>query len=988
MPTREPREVTESFRIERVLKSSRSGIVFRALDPGTNGPVAIKLIPPPAPAVTAACHARFVALAELLTLLQPSGVPTLHDFGFTPDGSAFLVMELVDGTRLDRIEGLSPARVVGTALSVIDTLAALANKGIQHGNLSPDNVLVGQGDRTWVVGLGTAALRPSGSLARVVLDGEAAEFAAPERFDEAGGGATDWRGDLYSLALTVCSLLKAEVAPADAPAPGVRLPFDVAKGLRDPNVLRTALEQSLRRSPNERPPSFDVLREAFRRALGAPAAADSPTPKPEGAPAEPSARAQREAIRPTPSGAPSTTAHTPPAGGDVAKPGPASPDPLSSSGLEWEEPEGAPAWLQESAPAFVLEKPEPRPIEPPPEPERDVREDTNPVPLKRKAELPLKPRPDLAPIAPTVGAPHPLPTPAIAAAAAPAPLIAPPPPPALSTPPTPPAASPAAAAPPAVEVAEPAEARAQSSSPPVVLSAPAAAPAAQPATAAPPPTGPGPERPLDSTPPTGSYELRAQSQQDAPAAQEPPQVVAPLPAAAAEPTAEVLAAGEPSSEEAPAKPPETKRAPTPAGQGHRWLVAVLAAAAVVIVGSVGVFIGMQVLRSRQAVPATPPPLPTRARPTAAPQPGVSQAVLASLLAAEEGASAGDLTAAQTALDSITGDDELALGPGDLGRLTRVRAAMNRLRLDGILGDLRTGLASGNLKLLRDAVRRVTREDEAALSSDPDTGQTLDEARRAVNLFSLATKAQQAANDGLLLQHASALLELVPKSTLAAELREKAASGLEREADALMQRGRFEEAQDRIETLGRYWSARPGIAQRLERLRNGQAAEQKLAAVLAQAEQAERDRQPDRGVELLRSVAPPPYYEERFRQLRGRLQALVQELDANPPALEIPPMLKLEYQKNKPFVLTVRITDDHGVKTATLFARIKGADHYQELPLIRGPDSEWRGEITAAMHQNKAVELYVVATDQSGHAGQAGSAEQPIQLKKKWSLFGM
>ncbi len=1015
MPTREPREVTESYRIEKVLKSSRSGIVFRASDPASGKPVVIKLIPPPPAAVKTVCHARFVALAELLTLLQPSGLPAMYDFGFTPDGSAFLVLELVDGARLDSVEHLAPARIVGIALSTLDTLAALANKGIQHGNLSPDNVLLGAGDRTWLVGLGTAALRSPGTLARIVLDGEAAEFAAPERFDAAAGGAVDWRGDLYSLALSVCSLLKAEVSPVDGPAPSVRLPFEVAKALRDPNILRTALEQALCRLPEDRPASYDVLREAFRRALGAAAAVVpaivAPVPPPGPAPtavapglaANGAAGSARTPERPA-----SAPPAAPPAGAPPASvPPPASP---ARTGPEWEEPEGAPAWLQESSPAFVLDKAaptQPAPLQPapPPEPVRDDREDTNPVPLERKAELPLKARAEALLVVPPVGAPSPLLTPAVAA---PSPPEVPPPPALPVTPhpqPTSPAIAGTAVAAPHASAPSPAVLAKRlrplgAEPPPAKTQEPPAAPA-QPVEEAPgadaampprpleaTPAAKVEERPLDSTPPTGSYELPeapAVTAEASPVAT--PEIAVGAPPAA---TPAVEASGPPAPAVAApgAKPPQAKRQRTPAGTRRRWLVGALALAAVVLVGAVGVFVGMQVMGSRQAVPATPPPAPTRPRPTAQPQTGASPAVLANIVAAEQAVASADLSAAQAALDAITGDDELTLGPSDLGRLTRARAAVNGMRLDGVLSDLRTGLATGNLKLLRDAVRRITREDEAALAGDPDSGQTLDEARRAVNLFGLATKAQQAGNDAQLLQHATALLELTPKSAQAADLRDRAASGLEREADALVQRGRFDDAIERLATLGRYWSARPGLAQRIERARADKTADQRFATALAQAEQAERDRQPDRGLELLRSIAPPPYYEERFRQQRGRLEALLQQLDANPPVVEIPPALKLEYAKNKPFVLTIRITDDHGVRSATLFARVKGADHYVELPLVRGPGGEWRGEITPGIHQNKAVELYIVASDASGHTGQAGSAGQPILLKKKWSLFGM
>ena len=58
-----------------------------------------------------------------------------------------------------------------------------------------------------------------------------------------------------------------------------------------------------------------------------------------------------------------------------------------------------------------------------------------------------------------------------------------------------------------------------------------------------------------------------------------------------------------------------------------------------------------------------------------------------------------------------------------------------------------------------------------------------------------------------------------------------------------------------------------------------------------------------------------------------------------------------------------------------------------MALRRTQESEWSGEITPALHENKAVEFYIVATDHSGHTGQLGSPQQPLTLKKKWGIFG-
>jgi hypothetical protein len=975
MPSPEPREITESFRIERVLKSSRSGIVFRAVDPTTAEPVAIKLIPAPPAAGAAAARARFVALAELLTLLQPPGFPPLRDYGFTPDGSAFLVMDFVEGTRLDRLPGVAGPRAVALLLPALDALAALAAKGLYHGNVAPDNVLVGAGDTTWVTGLGSAACRPPGSLSRALLDDDAARFVAPECLD-AGSvpAAEEWRSDLWAAALSLCTVLGAEVTRTDEAAPAVALPPAAATALPDPNAVRALLEACLRRDPKQRPSSLTAVRDALAVVL---------TGKTGGRSAQARAATQPVAADPA-------AAAPPPSLAGVA----------AVQEVEWEEPEGAPAWLQESQ--HVAPEPEPREPEPPPLPVHDAREDTNPVPLLRRSELP--PAGSVAPAAPapSVGAPVPLPTPVIAAA-----------------PPTPAPAGAVPAVAPAVATqrreaaapAPPAPAFAPDEKPvpkvpglrpdqrqaiviPSALRQHDAAPVS-PAVTVRSPEGVAPAAAPPPAPPAPSPAPPAAVPPPAPAAP-PPTPTAPAPPPLAAPEApehadagEVTPARVPTDEAAPVAEPQ--RPPAAAATARRgaglrpWMLVTVAAALVVV--AAGGIVGVRMAATRRAALPLPTPMPTRPQPTAVPQVSAPAAALERLDAAEAALTAGNTAAAQEALAAITAEEELSFAPAEASRLNAARSTVNRMRRESALAELQQALGGGNLRAARDALRRLTREDEAALAGDPDAAQTLEEARRAINLLTLATRTQQAGNNAQTLEHAAALAALVPRSTQAAELREQAATALERDAETLAARGQFELARERLDTVARHWSARPGLPARFERLRAAQANDQRLSALLAEAERAAAEHRPDRGLELLRSTSPPAYLEPRFREMRQRLETVLREVDANPPVLELPASVKLEYSKNKPYLLTVRVTDDHAVKAASVFLRVKEAVAYKELAMRRSQEAEWTAEITTVLHENKAVELYVVASDHSGHTGQLGSAQQPLALKRKWGIFG-
>jgi len=814
-----PREITENFRLERVLKSSKSAIIFQAVDPGTGNVVAIKLIPPGALADPKVCQSRFLAAMAALSSLRPPAFPDLHDHGFTPDGSAFMVMELVSGTRLEASPSSSPTRVLRLVLEAIESLEKLAGKGIVHGNLAPDNLLaVRRGDREGVkvLGFGTAAFQV-GALARAGLgltEGPA-QFAAPERLEPATAALEpDFRSDLYSLAYTTCNLLGAEVAPADAAAPSVTLPPRAHQRLVDPVVLRAILEQSLRRDPAARPGSLNEFRQALELTLF-------------GVNSQQAALVEADLEEPFG-----------PAGSEPAvPPAPFAPLPVAT---------------EASAPPLEVTPPKPR----------KEKERTGPVPIHRLPELP----------------------------------------------------------------------------------------------------GPWPE-------PTGV----------------PPDVA---PAGTLPETAEVTAPmpAEPSPQ--PEGTLATPLRPTPRrGSGRRALL--WSGVAVLVLGAAaGVAYLLRERWSRAPLRVAPAPTQVPRPPTAAPQPPAQPVAATQLQNAEAAIALGDLVAARQALDAISPADLEGLSAAEKERYESLRAAYNTQVQQTLAKELATSLKAGNLKAVAETVSGISKQDEAAFAGNPDFTTALEEARRALNLQSLMTKAQRRGDWAEVLQQSTVLASLVPKYAQASELREKAAITLEREADTLAAGGNYEVALSRLETLRRAWPDRKGLGDRIERIKADQVADQRLAAVVATAEQAGRDQTPEKGLAALAAATPGPRWEERFRQIRERLTNQLGKLDAGAPTVVLVPETKLEYKKGEPGTISVRIQDDHGVKSARLFARVEGAVQYVELPLRSATGSDYVAQISPSFHQNRTVEFYVVASDHSDHTTLLGSAQQPLKLKrKKWSLFG-
>ncbi|MGD1146931.1 MAG: hypothetical protein ABR961_03140 [Thermoanaerobaculaceae bacterium] len=883
----EPREITESFRLERVLKSSRSAIVFRAVEPGTGATVAIKLIPPSSPVGIEACRERFLAAMGVLASAGPDPFPALLDYGFCPDGSAFMVMELVEGERLDSLAGTPPGRVLTLILDAVDGLEVLQRSGVSHGNIAPENLLAltrGDTERVKILGFGSAAFHGViAGVGGVALAEGPAQFAAPEQLDSATAPTADWRSDLYALAATTCYLLQAEVAAGDAPAPDVSLPPHVRTSLPDPPALQTILAQALRRDPAARPASFEEFRQAVRRALAE-------------APAQPEP-ADEEMVSPTPAisvSAPlnsETPVGGPPAGG--------------AEGRESAVPEKG----EDTSPARVtpifpkhLEgepRPEPVPVEPgqvTPELSPSSHEGTASVPFIVQAELPTasltfetEPPVRFYPEAPAAPAPvqEPLPTP--------------------------------------------------EQNPETTGTPPATA-------AAPTPEGGGAVQPSE----------------------------APAP--------------QPATEPPPQPPTAPARLATKASRKRRAVPLAIGIAALIVLASVA---GLFWVESQRSVRPVPSAIPTAAprRPSPSPQPVQANAAATQLERAEAAIALGDLAAAGAALDRISPEDLTSLSQAEQDRYKTIRATYGTMRRQALTKAMQRALAAGNIKALGDAVRDISKDEEGSFKRDADFSASLEESRRALNLQATLLKAQRQGELGQVLQSASVLVEVVPKYTLAAEAREKAAAALEGEADSLAAKGSFDLALARLDTVRRSWPNRAGLQGRLERVKAEQEADQKFTALIAQVQRTEADNAPEKGLELLDSVAPDARTAERIQQMRVRLAKQLEQLDAQPPTLALTPGLKLEYKKGEAVTLAFKIQDDHAVKGAQLFARVEGGGKYVELPLRHGAGADWSAEISPSFHRNQTVEFYVVASDYSGHTAQLGKSQEPLKLKRKKNIFG-
>jgi serine/threonine protein kinase len=161
---------------------------------------------------------RFFNEARAATAIADPGIIQIFDFGFHTDGSAYIVMELLDGEPLDRRLQRLGALPIGDALrlcrQVASTVGAAHAQGITHRDLKPENIFiirdpeVAGGERAKVLDFGIAKL--AGELGAQQKTNASAVMGTPLYMSPEqcrGAGKVDQRSDVYSLGCVMFALV-------------------------------------------------------------------------------------------------------------------------------------------------------------------------------------------------------------------------------------------------------------------------------------------------------------------------------------------------------------------------------------------------------------------------------------------------------------------------------------------------------------------------------------------------------------------------------------------------------------------------------------------------------------------------------------------------------------------------------------------------------------------------------------------------------------
>jgi eukaryotic-like serine/threonine-protein kinase len=196
--------------IQRKIGEGGMGVVYSARHAVIERPLAIKVLKREAMRDTATIK-RFVQEAQAASRIGHPNIVDVTDFGTTPDGMTYSVMEYVDGVTLAkaiRAEAPLPAeRSISVAVQIARALGAAHAKGIIHRDLKPENVFLttrdGRPNFVKIVDFGIAKVLPIGNdpnapkLTRAGSVFGTPEYMAPEQ--AAGRGDIDGRVDVYAL---------------------------------------------------------------------------------------------------------------------------------------------------------------------------------------------------------------------------------------------------------------------------------------------------------------------------------------------------------------------------------------------------------------------------------------------------------------------------------------------------------------------------------------------------------------------------------------------------------------------------------------------------------------------------------------------------------------------------------------------------------------------------------------------------------------------
>ncbi len=261
-----------SYRVTRYIGKGGMGHVYEAVHDVVGQRAAVKFVSSDAE-LPADYFQRFENEARAASAVQHPGLVKVFDFGRTPEGEAYLLMEYLEGevlrARIDRLTALPLEMATRFARQLASALAAVHGQGVVHRDVKPENIIIvaddaaDGGERAKLLDFGIAHLdtgeQSALSQPGVVLG--TPMYMSPEQLTGRVAGPSS---DIYSLGVVVWEMLRG-VTPFGRQGAGAMLVQGVTSPyLRSSDVpvaLAELVEKMLANDTGRRPTAPDVATE-------------------------------------------------------------------------------------------------------------------------------------------------------------------------------------------------------------------------------------------------------------------------------------------------------------------------------------------------------------------------------------------------------------------------------------------------------------------------------------------------------------------------------------------------------------------------------------------------------------------------------------------------------------------------------------------------------------------------------------------------------
>lgn len=224
---------------------------------------------------------RFLDEARLMAGMASEHLVRATDYGELPDGSPYFVMQLVEGKTLRHWlrERLSMWRAMELAEEILEGLAEVHRRGVVHGDVKPENIVIGEDGKARLLDFGLAKAFLGAPTDEV---GGTPPYMAPEMLLDGAGASA--RTDVYAMGVVLYEMLTGRL-----PRGHVDMGFEKLVGAWErkpkadplrmhckdvPEALVGVLEEldalvmvALSREPEARPASAHRMLDELRRLL-------------------------------------------------------------------------------------------------------------------------------------------------------------------------------------------------------------------------------------------------------------------------------------------------------------------------------------------------------------------------------------------------------------------------------------------------------------------------------------------------------------------------------------------------------------------------------------------------------------------------------------------------------------------------------------------------------------------------------------------------